>query len=83
MLGCGQGEFVRKKYWGKWHFPCTRHNLDKDKTDTPFPTSELQPHRESGASCSLLAFSRMGVECFWGGGWALLGVLQWKVSGET
>ena len=44
MLGCGQGEFVRKKYWGKWHFPCTRHNLDKDKTDTPFPTSELQPH---------------------------------------
>ena len=46
-------------------------------------TSELQPHRESGASCSLLAFRGMGVECFWGGGWSLLGVLQWKVSGEA
>lgn len=42
--GVWAGEFARKKYWEKRHFPCTRHNLDKDKTDTPFPTSELQPH---------------------------------------
>lgn len=29
---------------GKWHFPHTRDNVDKDKTDTLSPANELQPH---------------------------------------